>query len=285
MVLLFSLQSLFGKLYSQSYTGPARLSSPAYSVSYGLLIALFSFVLNGFVYHPEPLTLVFGGINAGLVFLYNLALLRAADRGPFSFVMICNLSGGVLIPLAVSLLPPMSQRLSVFQWIGLPLILTSFVLLNLKKEDTAEKKKGYLFWCILLGLFNGAYSAIMALQATLCGADQRGEMVITANAGCFVLALIYLSVISKGRPYKGFQTSKKSLTFAVLACVVATVAANLILYLLSQLNATLVNATNGGGILVCSVLFSFLLFRERLNRSQWIGVGVCLIAIVFLNLA
>ena len=296
---IFTLQSLFAKLYSDNYTGEARLSSPVFSVLYGFIPALITIASAGFIFSPSRLTVVLGLCNGVFLFVYNYALIEASRRGPFSFVMICNLFGGVLTLLFVMMFFPriieallgrdsslwfVPQDLKGHQVFALGVVLIAFVLLNLKEETQEKPKKGFYFLSVLLGLVNGGYGCVLALQAALRPSDNAEVLVITFAFGG-LLSFGFLFAVSRKKVFSSFKMPPKAWLFAVGACFVATLAANLLTYILKLFeNSAIVNATNNGAILIFSALSSLILFKEKMNWKQFVGAGLCVVSIVLLNL-
>ena len=61
MILFFSFQSLFTRLYSASYAGPdAGKATSVFSVCYGVFIAAASFLLGGMTFAPSWQTILLG---------------------------------------------------------------------------------------------------------------------------------------------------------------------------------------------------------------------------------
>ena len=299
VTLVLTLQSLFTKLFSNHYTGEESFSSPVFSVFYGFVVAAVTFVCSGFSYNPSKLTLLLGILNGVFLFVYNYALIEGSRRGPFSFVMICNLFGGVLTTMGVMMFVPLlvqtvwgkdsslwfaPQGFTVLQGVGLGVVLFAFVLLNLKGKNQEKPKRFYYFWAILLGLVNGGYSAVLALQSAL-RPDDKAEILVTTFFFGGLFSLIQLASVSRKRFFSAFRMSRKAWFFAIGACLIATLAANLLTVILGMFeNAAIVNATNNGGILIFSAIFSFLLFGEKMNRNQLFGAVLCIAALILLNL-
>lgn len=295
---VLTLQSLFAKLYSNHYTGEDRFSSPVFSVLYGFSVALITLITSGFAYSPSKLTLLLGIMNGVFLFVYNYALIEGSRRGPYSFVMICNLFGGVLVPMFVMMFMPRlvelfagtqsslwftPQNLTILQGVALVVVLIAFVLLNLKEKTQERPRKFYYLWALILGTVNGGYSTVLALQSVLRPDDKSEVLVTTFLFGGF-FSLIYLLLIGKKKTLSAFRMPGKALLFAVGACAIAALAANLLTYVLSLFdNAAIVNATSNGCILIFSALSSFLLFKERMNWKQLLGAALCVGAIVLLN--
>ncbi len=282
LALIYTFQSLFAKLFSDQYTGEAKFSSPVFSVIYGFVVGFLTLAMNGFVYSPSLLTLLLGLANGVVLFLYNLALIEGSRRGPYSFLMICNLSGGLLMPLFVLGIMGI-EGITWVRGIGVILMLAAFVLLNLKKESQKAKKSFYL-WILLLFTVNGLYSVFLSLQARYMNGGERGEMLATTFLFGGIISAVYLLITAKKKFVSTFRMKPKAWIFAVSSCVAATVAANLVMYMYSTaLPVTVINASLMGGILVFSVLVSLMLFKEKMNWKQVVGALIAVFSVVLLN--
>ena len=72
--------------------------------------------------------------------------------------------------------------------------------------------------------------------------------------------------------------------FLLLCCVCATLAAHLMMYVLTRVNASVLYTIDNGGVLVLSVLYSCFLFKEKLSLPQGIGIGLSMVSIIALSL-
>ena len=282
LALIYTFQSLFAKLFSNQYTGEARFSSPVFSVIYGLFIGLLTLAMNGFSYEPSLWTFLFGLGNAVVLFLYNLALIEGSRRGPYSFLIICALSGAILVPMAFFGILG-TEWITLIRGVGVLVMLVAFVLLNLKKESQKAKKSFYL-WILLLFFVNGFYSVFLSLQARTMGGAERSEMLTTTFLFSGIISAVYLLCSSRKKFFSTFRMKPKAWIFALCSCIAATGAANLVLYMYStDLTDTVINATHQGGILVFSVLVSMILFKEKMNWKQIVGSLIAVLAVVLLN--
>jgi multidrug transporter EmrE-like cation transporter len=75
--------------------------------------------------------------------------------------------------------------------------------------------------------------------------------------------------------------SGRTLCFAI---VCATIAVHLVLYVLTLVDATVLYTIDNGGVLVLSVLYSRILFKEKLSAAQVVGIALAAISIVMLSL-
>ena len=56
------------------------------------------------------------------------------------------------------------------------------------------------------------------------------------------------------------------------------------LYVLKLVNASVLYTIDNGGVLVLSVLYSCILFKEKLSLAQGIGIGLSMVSIIALSL-
>lgn len=283
-VVSFSFQSLFTKLYNDHYRGPEEAATPVFSVAYGFLIAVASLITGAFRFSPSALTILFGILNGVMLILYNKSLIRAGDTGSYSFMMIANMFGGILLPILCGVIF-LKDTVSVTGIAAIALMLLAMVLINLDGLPGKKPTKSYFVWCAVLFLANGLFGTFMNTQATVMNGLERTEMLVIQYLLSSLFALLF-EASQKRLPTlrKGFRMGKKSAVFLILACAAATAGANLMLYLLSVMDTSVFCTIDDGGVLVLSFLYSFILFREKPNRIQWVGMALAVASIILINL-
>ena len=278
-VLLYSGQSLFLRLYNASRGGKGEMQ---FTVFYGMFAGLCTLAVNGFSYAPSAATVLLGLINAAVLVTYNISMSRAGGLGSYAFMMICVLSGGILVPMVYDVLYNKSS-FSALQIVAVVLMLIAFVIMNI--DGIREKKSGkYLVWCLILFFANGAYGVLMNLQQTIMDFTQRSEMIITTFIGSGLITAALGLVKAPKSLISGFRMSAKSAMLMLLSAVCATVAVNLFLYAMSGINLTVLNVVDNGGVLVVSALLAFLLFREKPEPRTLTGIVLSCASIVMLCL-
>ena len=105
LALLHSFQTLFCTLYTSRYAGRSELASPVFCVLQSVVIALFTWVCSGFVTEAAPLTIVFGVLNALMLYGFNTSLIKAGSLGSYAFLNMMLLFGGLLVPLFLHAAP------------------------------------------------------------------------------------------------------------------------------------------------------------------------------------
>lgn len=285
MIVFFSFQSLFTRLYSAHYAGAdAAKATPVFSVCYGVFIAAASFLLGGMSFAPSWQTVLLGVVNAGMLILYNTSIIEAGNRGSYSFLMVASMFGGILVPMAVGLLF-MGETLSGLQIVAVVMMLISLVLMNVRTISFKGASRSYYLWCIALFFANGLYGAINNLQTQVMDGNQRTEM-LTILYLCSALAVI-VSECARGRGRalaQGFRMGRRAGLFLLITCLSATAAANLLLFILARMDSSILYTIDSGAVLVLSILYSLILFKEKPTWEQIAGMGIAVASIVLINI-
>ncbi len=284
MILTFSFQSLFTRLYSANYQADEKLATPVFSICFGVFIAVASLVVGGFSFAPSWQTLGLGVLTAAMLVLYNKSMIEAGNRGSYAFMMIAAMFGGILVPMAVGVCF-LGETLAAHQIAAVVLMLISLVAMNVRGIEFRGNSKAYYLWCILLFFANGLFGTLLNLQAEVMDGAQRTEMLTTLYAVSAAAAV--LMTIPGGRHKQlaqGFRgMGKKAALFLILCCVSATAAANLQLYILSLMDSAIYYTISDGSVLVVSIIFSLILFKERPRWEQVIGMVMAVASIVLIN--
>lgn len=279
-----TLQSLFSRLYSDRYPRETGMASAlAYAIFYGAFIGLATLALEGFAFAASSATWILGVANALVLSLYNLSLLQAGVSGGYAAMMVSLLSGGILVP-AVSNAVFLGQALGAAQLAGIALLLLAIVLMNLRGLSVAGQSRKFYLWCALLFLSNGLYGALLSAQAQLAAGAQRGEMIAITYFGSALACatLLFFRAPREFRP--AFHMGGRAALCALGGSVSATIASNLVLFLMHAMNSTVVNTVCNGGVLVVSTLLSAAMLHEKLTRPAVLGMVVACAGIVLMGL-
>lgn len=279
MMALYSFQSLFCRLYTSARKGEGALQ---FSVFYSAFAGVCTLAVNGFSYNPSAVTALLGLINAMILLTYNVAMVKCGNLGSYAFMMICVLSGGILVPMVYDVLY-LNCSFSVMQLIAVALMLVSFVVMNL--DGVRAKKNGrYLALCVTLFIVNGLYGVFMNLQQMLMGFTQRSEMIITTFLGMAVVTAAFELIFARHTFLDGFRMDRKAAAAMVVSAVCATIAVNMLMFMMKSINITVLSVVNNGGVLVLSAVYAFTLFREKLEKHTIAGIAMACASIVMLSI-
>ena len=286
VILLYTMQSLFTRLYTDYYPGDKGLTTPVFAVVCGLIVTVVSFIFSGFTFSCEWLTVLLGVINAAILYGYDAFIIKASVTGPYSILMTFSLTGGIVVPAIVSWLffdVP-------FSWVQLVSILIIFasVLMISNKEDSAENKEEhkkhktfFLIVCTFLGLANGFYGVLLNAQQELTSVSEKEEMVVITFIGAAVISLVQLIVKEKKNTLAAFRQTKLSLTFLLLTALVSALAINaLVIALEGMEDPTIVYTFDNAGVLLLSAIASAVFFKEKLSRLNVIGCIVMSLGLI-----
>jgi len=285
-ILCYTFQGLFGKIYSTAYTGEESDATPVFSTLYGVIVSIIVFAaVMGFRFEASLATWGMGVANGLMLFLYNLGVIKASRTGPFSLQSIFRLFGGVVVPMAFSLLL-WGEKLSGLQVAGIVAMLASFVVINLDGNAFKGIKKGYAFWVALLFVVNGLYGTLMAGQQRVMNNAQGNEMIVITFLSSAIISLISLAVTRRKDTVKAFRMNGKAWGSAVGAGIVAALAVVQLMLLIGRLGDMLsvFYTVENGLVLVLTVVMSAIMFKEKLNRNVIIGIAISVASLVLLSL-
>lgn len=278
VILLYTLQSLFTRLYTDYYPGDKGLTTPVFAVVCGLIVTVVSFIFSGFSFSCGWLTVLLGLVNAVVLYGYDAFIIKASATGPYSILMTFSLTGGIVIPAIVSWISDLGN-FSFVQLFAILVIFASVLMITKKDEvvDAEEHKKHRTFFliiCTLLGLANGLYGVLLNTQQELTGVAEKEEMVAVTFIGAAVISLVQLVVKEKKNALAAFKQTKLSLTFLLLSAAVSALAINALVIALQDVNETIVYTFDNAGVLLLSAIASAIFFKEKLSKLNIVGCVV-----------
>ena len=277
VVLLYTMQSLFTRFYTDHYPGDKSLTTPVFAVVCGLIVTAVSFVFSGFSFSFRWETLLIGLLNAVVLYGYDAFIIEASATGPYSILMTFSLTGGIVVPAMVSWFF-LGVPFSWVQLVSIIIIFGSVLMISKKDEDEAEKeehKKHRLFFlitCALLGLANGTYGVLLDVQQRWTGVGEKEEMVVYTFMGAALISLVQLIVKEKHNFAKAFRQTKRSLVFLLLTAFISALAINALVIALEGIDdTTIVYTFDNAGVLLLSAIASALFFKEKLSKLNIVG--------------
>lgn len=283
-IALYTVRSYTSKLYADSSLDEPMQATLVFSVITGLVGFFLTLLFSGGLKSSLSVVTLLCGVSAGMVlFLYNLGCIRAAKTGPYAIQSIVGMFGCVLLPLLFEHLL-WNVTLSGIQYIGIILVLLSFVFLNLKGLHLEGTQRGYYIWVALLFFSNGIYSIIIAAQQRWAGCALRCEMVSTVFLSMAVISLVYLLAACKVNIKTSFNLSPKSWCYAIASGIALTAAMNLLVILLDYVSASILYPVQNSAILVLLILLSAVHLHEKIYKHTIAGIFAALLGIVALSL-
>lgn len=244
------------------------------AVSYIICILIFGVLLisEQISWFTVVVALLFGVVTA-VSSMYNML---ALSTGPMHITLLI-VTSSMIIPTLSGVF--FGEKFSILKLIAC-LVLIGFIYLSLDKgKDRKVNKKWYLF-CVLAFIMQGAIGVIQKIhQNSQYKNETSGFLFVT-----FLCSIIFVVFKNRGK-VQIITFGKRNLIYAVVCglCVVVMNYINLKLsgILPSQLFFPLIN----GSCIVLSSLASIIVFKEKLNSKQFVGliggilslVAICLV--------
>ena len=213
-----------------------------------------------------------GGIN-GLLYLAGFVLLQINVRKNGVVLSSTFMKLGLLVSLAVSVVffhevPDLKQIL------GFTLAVAAIVLINFKKE--AGGKADFKLGLILMLLAGGMADAMAKIFEELGNPALEPQFLIYT----FLVALILCALLMVK---KGQRPGKWEILYGLLIGVPNFFSAKFLLGALVHIPAVIVYPVYSVATILTVSMIGVLAFRERLEKRQWLGMGLILVALVLLN--
>lgn len=275
-LLLAVLSSSVIAILMRISSGRVQAGKTMLAVNY-LICALLGAAYAGFDF-PGPQVSGFGftlGLSAvsGFLFLAGFVSQQVNIRKNGIVLSSIFMKLGLLVPFLLSVLvfrenPTLPQLTGFFLAIG------AIVLINLKQDDTAAKPgPGLLLLLLLCGSCDATSKVFEAFGPQSL---ENQFLFLTFLVAC----LLCVGLVLRDRERPGMQ----DILFGVLIGVPNFFASKFLLGALGKLPAVVVFPTFSVGTLLIVTLAGVLAFREKLNRRQWIALGIILVALALLNL-
>ena len=296
LVMLYTMQSLFTKLYTDRYPGKADMASTVLTVVSGVSVAVITFF--GFELCSFTLNwwcILIGVLNAAALYGYNYFIVKASQSGPYSIMMMFSLAGGIIIPIVASLIMGWDEAWNttfrvIVNVVCIVAIISAVYMVSNRPEENSEKKQitlPFILSCLGLSICNGTYGIFLTLQQqseAAGGEGNRGEMVITTFLAAAIISFIIGIVKERGRFFSSFKQTKGSMIFLVATSIVFALAINLIVIIIPHFDTTILYTIDNSAVLIMSVLISWIFFKEKLTRLNVVGIVIMCAALVSMNL-
>lgn len=288
VIILYTLQSLFTRMYTDHYPGDKGLTTPVFAVVCGLIVTVVSFIFSGFTFSCGWITVLLGLLNAAVLYGYDAFIIKASATGPYSILMTFSLTGGIVVPAIVSWLF-FEVPFSWVQLISILIIFASVLLISKKEEDEENKEEFkkhrtfFLIICTLLGLANGTYGVLLNTQQEITTVLEKEEMVAITFMGAALISLVQILVKEKKNALAAFKQTKQSLVYLLLTALVSALAINALVIALEGIDTTLVYTFDNAGVLLLSAIASAILFKEKLSKINIIGCIIMSIGLICMS--
>ena len=221
---------------------------------------------------PGETTLLMGGIN-GVLYLAGFVLLQRNIRTNGVVLSSTFIKLGLLVSMVVSVLF-FGERPEIWQWAGFLLAVAAIVLMNYRP---GEGKAGSTAGLILLLLAGGGGDAMSKVFEELGNPAYSGHFLLYT----FLVAFCLCAILSGSHKEKA---GKWEWIFGLLIGIPNFFSAKFLLSALKDIAAVIVYPAYSVATILAVTVTGILVFREKLDRRQWMALGMILVALVLLNI-
>lgn len=214
-----------------------------------------------------------GGIN-GILYLAGFVLLQFNIRRNGVVLSSTFMKLGLLVSMVVSVIF-FREMPEMWQWLGFFLAVAAIILIN---YQPGEKKAGSKWSLILILVSGGTADAMSKVFEELGDPALSGHFLLYTFLSAFAFCAL-LSVLSKkGRP------GMWEWVFGLLIGIPNFFSAKFLLAALKTVPAVIVYPVCSVGTILVVTVAGVLLFKERLEKRQWMALAMILVALTLLNL-
>ena len=220
----------------------------------------------------RQLAAILGSIN-GILYLAGFVLLQRNIRVNGVVLSATFIKLGLLVSMAVSVVF-FGERPQLWQWAGFLLAVAAIVLMNYRP---GEGKAGNMAGLLLLLLAGGGGDAMSKVFEEL-GNPALADYFLMLTFGValgFCLGLVRI---------RGEKLGKWEVLFGLLIGIPNFFSAKFLLGALKDLAAVVVYPVYSVATILTVTVTGILVFRERLEKKQWLALGMILVALVLLNI-
>lgn len=217
-------------------------------------------------------TVIMGWIN-GILYLAGFVLLQRNIRVNGVVLSATFIKLGLLVSMAVSVIF-FGERPEIWQWAGFVLAVAAIVLMNYR---SGEGKAGNMAGLLLLLLAGGGGDAMSKIFEELGNPVHSGHFLLYT----FLVALALCISLCRIR---GEKLGKWEWIFGLLIGIPNFFSAKFLLGALKDIAAVVVYPVYSVSTILTVTVTGVLVFREKLEKKQWLALGMILVALVLLNI-
>ena len=217
-------------------------------------------------------TTILGGIN-GILYLAGFVLLQRNIRINGVVLSSTFIKLGLLVSMVVSVVF-FGERPDIWQWAGFALAVAAIVLMNYRP---GEGKAGNMASLVLLLLAGGGGDAMSKVFEELGNPVFSDHFLLLTFLMALGLCLILFGI---GRKKAGIWEC----VFGLLVGIPNFFSAKFLLGALKDIAAVIVYPVYSVATILVVTVTGVLVFREKLERKQWLALGMILVALVLLNI-
>lgn len=213
------------------------------------------------------------GTCTGILYLVGLLLVQLNIQKNGVVLSSIFQKLGLIVQVLISIIF-FNEQPQLIQVLGIIICLVAVVMINFEKGQTAVQFKLGLF----LILLSSGFCDVMSKIHEEMGNPALADHFLFYTFGVAMILCIALIIVKKE------LFGWKDILFGILLGIPNYFSASFLLKALNDIAAVIVFPTFSVATVVVISMTGLLVFKEKLSKKQWIGMGLILVALVFLNI-
>ena len=273
-ILCSSMVQIVMRLSTNKVTNNMSMLAMNYVVC-SLIAACYTGFGNLFPLRAEGLGTALGvGFGQGLLYLLAFIWLQMNNRRNGIVLSASFMKLGLLVPMAVSIFL-FGEEPGALHIIGFILALLSIILINYEPSGTSAA--GFKLGLVTLLLIGGLGDTMAKLYQEWGTPALASQFLFYTFASALVMSICLLI-------YKKEKPGRTELLFGTLISFPNYFSSLFLLQALEELDAVIVYPCYNVATIFIATLAGLWLFKERLQKRQWIAICIIVVALVLLNM-
>lgn len=214
------------------------------------------------------------GVVNGILYLAGFVLLQINIRKNGVVLSSTFMKLGLLVSMLVSVMFFREQP-ALWQWLGFFLAVAAIILINYQPGTGKAESKIGLILALLAG---GTADSMSKVFEELGNPAMADHFLLYTFLAAFIFCTLLNTATGKGRP------GKREWAYGLLIGIPNFFSAKFMLAALKTVPAVIVYPVCSVGTILVVTVAGVLLFKERLEKRQWIALTLILVALVLLNI-
>lgn len=248
------------------------------------IMSLIIVILIGTIFvrsMPSMWTIILGVIIGVLTFIFQSSYLQAFKKGPVSITgIVINLS--IILPTIYGM-AFLNEKISAFKIIGIVLVISSLILLNLKGKDDKSITVTWIIFLVIAFISAGSCNILQTIFKTLECGKERNELLFVTYLTCFILSTS-AALIYKPKEKIDYKMNWFNICMPLIVGAILFGHNVLMMLSLSLMDASFYYPITSAINLLMLFAAGLILFKDKIKTTQIIGVVISIAAIVLLNI-
>ena len=251
-----------------------------------LATAVLIFIVNGGIgvcsWYSLYMGLIFGvvGTLQLLLFMYAIAI------GPFSYSSVISSMATLIPTLAGAIF--WSEKINVFQWIGIVLMVVCIIFSTDKSKSGSERKVGtkWLVTILCSTVLGGFIGILQKMHQTSVHKDETSLFLVSSFLISALIAAVMVVICRNKREGDNVTPAARTAwrwLIPLISGLSFTFPHIINLYLSGVLEAAIMFPVVNLGPLVLTTVAAAVIFKEKLSVRQWIGIGIGIVSTLFVS--